>query len=330
MLECLLQEEGSSTNSNYRGSVDDSDGRLTRAAWMCLFRMERVIGLGTTRRLATAILRLRSRTRAGYVRSTHRLVEREDIAPGILRLPVHWWRTSQAVSVKRLGLRLVLDLRDNLQRVLYFTGTYEPDVLARIRSSLRKGHVFIDIGAHIGVHALPVAKIMGELGGGRIYAFEPNPHAADILRALAEANGLDIEVVPLALSDSQGELTLRSDDRYPEADLGVGSAFGSGEPLANVHSTRFDDWARSAGLDRLDVVKIDVEGGELAALRGMENTLRTLRPRLVVVESKESSLERVGVTANKIHAFLASHDYRHERTVPFSNDIFVVTNRRGR
>jgi hypothetical protein len=57
--------------------------------------------------------------------------------------------------VRRLGLRLELDLRDNLERTLYATGTYEPALLRFLHDELRPGDVVLDVGAHIGVHARP-------------------------------------------------------------------------------------------------------------------------------------------------------------------------------
>jgi FkbM family methyltransferase len=315
--------EQAPTKCDYREAMDARDGLLTRIFWRILIGSERVLGDSRARALAAGVLRFRSRTRAGYVRSTYRLVSRAEVAAGVLKLPTQWWANPNSVSVNRLGLRFTLDLRDNLQRVLYFTGTYEPDVLHRIENEMRKGEVFVDCGAHIGVHALSAASRLRTVGGGKVYAFEPAPDTAANLRRAAAANQLDIEVVPLALSDDRRTMALRTDERYGAADLGVRSEYGSGQPIATIDATTFDEWAKSVGLKRLDVVKIDVEGGELSVLRGMHTSLPQLCPRLVIVETKAASLERAGVTRADIHTYLESLGYRCEATVPFSNDIFV-------
>jgi hypothetical protein len=82
---------------------------------------------GRGRWLAATVLRLRARTPAGWLEGVHRVATRPAPgAPVLTRLPAGWWTASPLVLVRRLGLRLELDLRDNLQRVLYATGTHEP------------------------------------------------------------------------------------------------------------------------------------------------------------------------------------------------------------
>ncbi|HJR46220.1 MAG TPA: FkbM family methyltransferase [Actinomycetota bacterium] len=305
--------------------MEIADSYLASLAWRIMFRLDRLVGMRAARVVVAGLLRMISWSPSGYVRTTYRLVERRDVAPDIARIPSLWWTRAPTVSVKRLGLRFVLDLRDNLQRVLFFAGVYEPAVLGRILSELSQGAVYVDGGAHVGVHALPVSKALGTLGGGRVYAVEPNEEASNRLREAAHANGLAVEIVPFALSDLQRTLTLRSDERYADADLGVLSAYGTGDKIVQVKATTFDDWAEAVRLERLDIVKLDVEGSEGAALAGMSRTLRRLRPGLVIVETKEASLRRAGGTADEIHSFLRDHGYTHEATVPFSNAIFVLT-----
>jgi hypothetical protein len=69
--------------------------------------------------------------------------------------------------------------------------------------------------------------------------------------------------------------------------------------------TSFDGWAEAAGLTRLDVVKIDVEGSELDVLIGMERILRSLRPRLVIIEVIEENLRRGGSSPAELLELMA-------------------------
>ena len=101
-------------------------------------------GVRPARWLASVTMRVRRR----YAVDRLRMVLREpDPAPGLWKVPARW--LTGPVRVRRLGLRLELDLRDNLARTVYFTGTYEPQ-LVRFLSRLRPGEVFADVGAHIG------------------------------------------------------------------------------------------------------------------------------------------------------------------------------------
>lgn len=303
--------------------TDEADPPLAGILWRALGRADRLIGVKFARFLAALVLRSISRSRSGYVRTTYRLVESRDVAPGVERLPSRWWTRSPSVTAKRVGFLLDLDLRDNLQRVLYFTGAYEPDVRRIIEGALGKGDVFVDVGAHIGVHSLPVAHHLRQLGGGKVFAFEPSATTAVQLQRVARSNDLDVEIVQSALSDQNRTLELRGDERYADKDLGILSEFGSGDLVATVQATTFDAWASETGLTTMDVLKLDVEGGELRALQGMRASITEMKPRVIIVETKEASLARANVNRSDIHRFLGELGYRNVETVPFSNDVFV-------
>jgi hypothetical protein len=194
--------------------------------WRALDLAGRGPGVRPARWLASVVLRLRRR----HATDRLRMVLREpDPAPGLWKVPRRW--LTGPVRARRLGLRLRLDLRDNLARTVYFTGTYEPE-LVRFLSGLRPGEVFADVGAHMGAHALVAAR-----AGARVVAFEP---------------------------------------------AGVRSILGTGDRVATARATTLD----ACGLERLDVLKVDVEGAEAAVLEGARESLERLRPRAVIVESK--------------------------------------------
>ena len=102
----------------------------------------------------------------------------------------------------------------------------------------------LDVGAHVGVHALTAARRLRELGGGRVIAFEPTPDSAAAVRAAAARNGLPVEVVESGLGEADGEIELRGDPRYPTHDAGVRSQFGEGDVVARAPVTTLDAWAR--------------------------------------------------------------------------------------
>jgi FkbM family methyltransferase len=216
------------------------------------------------------------------------------------------------VSVRRQGLRLDLDLRDNLQAVLYYAGRYEPAVRRFLLSELRQGDVVLDVGANIGLHALTAAKRLRELGGGRVIAFEPADDCLAKLRAAAARNGLQVDVVPAALGEREYYATLRADSRYDEADAGVRSLYGDGAIVQEVPVVRLDNYA----LGRLDVVKLDIEGAEISALAGAAHTLTRLRPRAVLVEDKRSE------SSARLHAVLNELGYQPTGEVLDHNALF--------
>lgn len=305
-----------------------ADTPAIRLCWHLLFAAERLTGVRLARSVAALVLRSTARRSGGYLRLAHRVSPRlRNENPCLVTIPESWSRAHPRVRVRRLRLRLDLDLRDNLQAILYYTGSYEPVFRRHLLDGLRGGDVVADIGAHIGVHSLPTARRLRDLGGGTVVAFEPAADSAAALRAAAAANGLDVTVVEAACSDGPGNHVLHADHRYSPADAGVRSLHGRGPAVQQVRAVRFDDWVSgsSAGrrLDRLDVVKLDVEGHEAAALRGMRASLARWRPRAVYVEIKDDSLGRSPTSDESLRALLADMGYRSTGERFDHNELFV-------
>lgn len=296
---------------------------LARWGWRALVAAGPVVGPRVGRGLAAVALRARSRTAAGWLKGVHRVATRPAPgAPALTRLPDDWWM-SPPVQVRRLGLRLELDLRDNLQRALYATGTYEPALVRFLRDELRRRDVMVDVGAHIGVHALTAAARLRQLGGGAMVAFEPAHDSASKLRAAAARNRLQLTVVEAALGTEPGTADLRADPAYDAADAGVRSLHGRGPQVQTVPVTTFDAWAAEAHLERLDLVKLDVEGAELEALRGMAGSLGRLRPRALVVEVKQRVLGQAGVDGDEVREYLNRLGYQSSgQVLPVANEVY--------
>jgi FkbM family methyltransferase len=256
-------------------------------------------------------MRAAARTERGYAKGLYRVARRRPVPmPGLHLLPEAWWMSDPCVRARRLGLDLELDLRDNLQRTVYFTGTYEPGLHAVLERELEPADVVLDVGAHVGVHALSAARRLRELGGGgRVIAFEPAADSAAAIRAAAARNGLDVEVVESALGEEEGTVEIRGDPRYGDHDAGVRSQFGEGEVVQRAPVTTLDAWARATGRDRLDVMKLDIEGAEILALRGARETLTRLRPRLLAIEVKDVVMARGPGDEAALHALLAECGY---------------------
>jgi len=310
--------------SRYALTVTLDDGRFERLFWDALRLSATIVGPLGARALAALALRVVSRSERGYTKTIYRVARHTSSqSPDLVHLPEHWSSASPLVRVRRLGLSLDLDLRDNLQRVLYYAGTYEPDVIRFIELELRRGDLFVDIGAHIGVHALSAARRLRELGGGQVIAFEPAHDSATKIRRAAARNHLDVTVVETALSDAPGTAELRTDPDYGLDDAGVRSQYGSGEVVQQISLKPFDAWADEVGLPRLDLVKIDVEGAEPRVFEGMRRSLARLRPRALVVELKATTLERAGTDGSALRQLL--HDCGYEpfgKPLLFHNQVF--------
>ena len=165
-------------------------------------------------------------------------------------------------------------------------GLYQRDLAALLKARLAPDAIVADVGANIGVVS---ALLSGLCPKGRIYAFEPVAENYAHLAANVAANALEnVTVQQVALFDIDGEIEVEYDGGYPG-----GSHVGEGGTA--VPALRFDTWAHHQSLDRLDLVKVDVEGAELAVLDGAAETLRRFRP-IVVIECNPVTLARFGGT----------------------------------
>jgi FkbM family methyltransferase len=224
------------------------------------------------------------------------------------------------------GYRLQLDLRDYFQRQAYFLGRYhELPVQVLMRAALRRGDVFVDVGANNGLLALMGAWLVGP--GGRVLAFEPNPVAARQLRWHVRVNRLKwVELHTVGLSNTEAELELA----VPGVDnLGAGTFAAIparyGEVVqvrCRARTVRGDDVLRTCRGAMF--IKLDVEGFEHKALLGLRGTLERLRP-LVVMEVNPEMLAMAGTSAPALHALMDELGY-----AAYSAEAQRVMGRRSR
>jgi FkbM family methyltransferase len=152
---------------------------------------------------------------------------------------------------------------------------YEIEELAIIARHFRPGSIMLDVGANIGNHTIYAAKF---LGARRIICIEPNPEAIMILRINVDLNQLheqvDIRYLGLGLSDSPGAAVIA---RTIAMNLG-GVALAS-QAGGSIKLCAGDELLQG---QRIDFIKIDVEGMELAVLKGLERTIAESRPGIFV------------------------------------------------
>jgi FkbM family methyltransferase len=173
------------------------------------------------------------------------------------------------------GYRMRLDMRAGHRR--YALGTYEPEVVALIQSTLQGGETVMDIGANIGYFTLLMAHRVG--AAGRVIAFEPVPSVYAVLCENLRLNACSqAQAECKAVADVEGTGAMQSDLNNPLSFVGQLSDVGElAVPLVSI-----DRYVETAGLQKLDLVKIDVEGAEDRVIRGMTKTLKTLHPTVLV------------------------------------------------
>lgn len=182
------------------------------------------------------------------------------------------------------GLRLRVHLLGNVCERRYF---FTPRLYDRaehdfIQTTVRHGGSFVDVGANVGLYSLWAAAAVGP--GGRVLSLEPNPVALERLRFNIDANGFGdrVEVLPVAAGGSDGEIDLWLDP----LNLGGSSARQSDQRKAvRVPVRPLLDIVTEAGLDHIDVMKLDIEGYEDAVLLPfLDAAPASLLPGAIIIE----------------------------------------------
>lgn len=178
-------------------------------------------------------------------------------------------------------LKMLLDLQSEKD---YWLGTYEPDLQAVIADLVKPGNVVYDIGANIGYVTLLFARRTSQKG--HVYAFEALPGNVTRLEKNIALNHYSaiVTIIPAAVQDrsSQAEFWVGPSD-------GMGKVAGSAGRLSvdypqklQVTGLALDDFYKEGAVHIPDIIKIDIEGGEVLALPGMIELLREHRPILMV------------------------------------------------
>jgi len=176
-----------------------------------------------------------------------------------------------------------------------------------LAEAIRPGGVVLEGGAHLGFVTVHAARAAGPTG--RVITFEANPTVLDVLHENLTANGVAerVEVVPKALGDGAGKTRF-----YVSGGGEMSSLFAP--PVESVpvevEIVRADEVVSGP----VDLVKLDIEGGELAALRGMEGWFGAAQapPQTLFLECNRESLERAGTSSEELFAWLAAHGYAVE------------------
>lgn len=237
-------------------------------------------------------------------------------------------------------LRVHIHPGNEMCRAVFVSGLYEPNSMLALRDFLPRGGTFLDVGANMGLFSLLAARMVGS--SGQVFAFEPSSRDFDRLVDNLRLNGLDnVQPFRLALSDTQGRapLLIAGEPHAGHNTLGRHLVYDGVESVGTevVATVALDDFAVERRIDRLDLVKIDTEGGEYRVLLGARKTLQRLRP-VLMFEVFDACLQANGASTEDLERVLFECDYdlweiddataerrpiKHLTTTPSANMIAV-------
>lgn len=211
------------------------------------------------------------------------------------------------------SLRFYCNLSDHIGSQVFWKGAYSSDQLAILARHLYADAVFVDVGAHQGEFTVFAASLVGE--SGKVIAFEPVSRNRDLLCKNVTANSFsNVTILPFALGVNEGIMPIY--DRSGKFDdgtnhTGLSTLFPSRQRdhlIEYVHVKNLDDVVKDLNLAKIDFMKIDVEGSELAVLQGAIGVLQTSRPKLVF-ELNQATCQAAGYTSQDLLAWLQTFGY---------------------
>jgi len=187
-------------------------------------------------------------------------------------------------------------------------GTYEKSESKIMEEEIKVGNIVVDVGANIGLHTLNMARIVGNTG--QVFAFEPDPSNFKILEKNVKVNNYqNIILEQKAVGDKHGRTTLYQSDHpgmhriFPQTKQAKGQV--------QVELTSLDKYFIDSNLvDKINFIKIDVEGLEFSVLKGMKNILKNNKKIKMIFEFMPKNIMEACFAPIELLNYLTSYDLK--------------------
>ncbi len=222
----------------------------------------------------------------------------------------------EVLATSRQGGRFHLKFPDDRNyESLLFQGLFEPGTCDLIRRILRPDDVAFDVGANLGCYTVLMAGIVK---GGACHAFEPSRALFDRLRLNCQANDLGPNLVlnQLAVGERDGEAWLHTFSGLGHGHSSLSALGRSDFTRTAIRVVSLDSYVREHAVDRVDFIKVDVEGAERSVLRGASSLFERDPPPLWLLEVNAETSSRFGYTpAELLHGLRDRGPYSFYRII---------------
>jgi FkbM family methyltransferase len=205
----------------------------------------------------------------------------------------------------------------------FLAGSFEELEYAFVGRFLKPGMVVLDIGANEGYYTVLASKCVGPRG--RVVGFEPSPRERRRLKINLWINGcsnVQIEGIALSSAEGQSDLHVVEGGETGCNSLRPPDVTGKTKTM-QVAVTTLDQFLCRNTIERIDFIKMDIEGAELSALQGAARLLRTLPRPVLLIEVFEIRTRPWGYSARDIVKFISEADYLLYRLVGDGDLAFI-------
>jgi len=208
------------------------------------------------------------------------------------------------IITKKYGHKMFLDEKDSLHLSIH--KNWEPFEVNLIEKIVKKGDNVLDIGANIGFYTLILARLVGKTG--RVYAFEPEKNNFNLLKKNVEiSNYKNIILINKAVSNKTGKIKLYlcqdnlADHRIYD--------FDNKGKVTEVESIQLDDYFKDYK-EKINFIKIDVEGAEISVLKSMENLLKKNNNLKFITEFMPKGIKDFGAEPKEYLELLLKNGFK--------------------
>ncbi|NDJ79319.1 MAG: FkbM family methyltransferase [Chloroflexi bacterium] len=260
-----------------------------------------------------------------------------------LHVAVHGVMTAGVIPLLERGQRFRTMPDDPFWfRLELLTNRHERATTTQLDRLVQPGMTVLDIGAHVGYYARRWSKLVGP--EGRVVAFEPHPRTFAVLEHNL-GHLANVTLLPLAVAEEEGTAELydylmmsaSGSLHYDEAMLALQKAQVSGGDIAprittdfpirtySVRTTPVDTCLADLGIARVDVVKMDIEGAEMSALRGMRKTIANSPGMVMVMEYNPQALQSFGFEPQQALAEVLGMGFERVRAIAEDGTLTDLT-----
>jgi FkbM family methyltransferase len=212
------------------------------------------------------------------------------------------------------GITVFLRTNQRIERWMW-AGAYERELVQLMKKTLKAGMTVLDVGANVGYFSALASGLVGDTG--QVHAFEPMPENLSRLRQNLRVFRW-AHSYPNAVGDNAGTAMIY----FNESESGWASLLTSHdlERRADINVIRLDDWVLDHAVNRIDFMKMDIEGGEFHALQGAREMLSRFRP-MIVAELNAACLARCHRKPEDVLALLQGLGYDCS---PFKDGVLAI------